>query len=213
MKKVFSQKLHQYSLRYDEYETEKIEKGGDYLNHIMKEFVLTRMEALESKLQKNEDYWQQVQISCMAGKKFETAVKRGEGIWEAYIDYEEEKSKANCLYSEAAYMQGFEDGILIGVEKQPDGRKSVLSLEDMTAMISVYDAVQKLKETMLGGKTEYCEEGGVLTVFKNVYDIVEHAACEEIRLLGDDEAAERVTEILDKNVAAENRAKELLGLE
>lgn len=182
------------------------------MNHIMEEFVLTRMEALESKIQNNEDYWRQVQISCVAGKKFETAVKKGEGIWEAYIGYEEEKSKANCLYSESAYMQGFEDGILIGMEKQPDGRKSVLSLEDMTAMISVYDSVQKLKEIMLGCKKEEWKEGGALSVFQDIFHIIEHTVSAEISLLGEDKASERITDILDKKMTTEERAKQLLGI-
>lgn len=34
--------------------------------------------------------------------------------------------------------------ILIGVEQEADGRKSVLALEDMTNLISVYDAVRQL---------------------------------------------------------------------
>lgn len=106
---------------------------------------------------------------------------------------------------------GFEDGVLIGMEKKPDGRKSVLSLEDMTAMVSVYDAVQELKEIMLGSRKEYWEKGGILEKVESVYDIVEHAVCAEIWLLGD-EAAERVTEILDREEAAEERAKLLLGI-
>lgn len=79
-------------------------------------------------------------------------------------------------------------------------------------MVSVYDAVQELKEIMLGSRKEYWEKGGILEKVESVYDIVEHAVCAEIRLMGEDEAAERVTEILDKNVVAEERAKLLLGL-
>lgn len=182
------------------------------MDQITQEFVLARMEALESKLRSNEEYWKQVKISNEAGKKFEDAVKKGKNVWKAYYDYEDELSKTNCIYSEEAYKLGFEDGILIGVEKKPDGRKSVLSLDDMTALVSVYDAFQNLKATMLGSRKEYWEEGsGVLAVFEVVYDIIEHAACAEIRLM-EDEAAERVTEILDREVSAEERAKELLGL-
>ncbi len=113
------------------------------MNHMEQKFVLTRMEGLETRIRKNE-YLQQVKISNQAGKKFEDACKRGENVWEAYCEYEEELSKTNCIYSEEAYKLGFEDGILIGMEKDPDGRKSVLSLEDMTTMVSVYDAIQKL---------------------------------------------------------------------
>ena len=180
--------------------------------NVEKEFVLARMEELEARIRKNEEYWQQAKISNQAGKRFEEAVKIGEGVLKAYCEYEDELSKTNCIYSEEAYKLGFEDGILIGMEKKPDGRKSVLSLEDMAAMVSVYDAVQNLKTTMLGSRKEYWDEGGVLAVFDSVYDIIEQAACVEIRLLGDDECSDRVTGILDRKVGAEERAKQLLGL-
>lgn len=179
------------------------------MNDIEKEFVLARMEALEVRLRDNEEYWQQVKVSNQAGKKFEEACDKETGVLKAYGKFEEELSKTNCIYSEEAYKLGFEDGILIGMEKEPDGRKSVLSIEDMTAMVSVYDAVQQLKETMLGSRKEYWE-GGVLALFESVYDIIEHAVCAEIRLMGEDEAAERVTDILGKGMTAEERAKLLL---
>lgn len=182
------------------------------MDHVEQKFVLARMEELEARLRKNEEYWQQAKIENKAGKKFEEACNRGEGVLKAYDRYEEELSKTNCIYSEEAYKLGFEDGILIGMEKEPDGRKSVLSLEDMTAMVSIYDAVQDMKTTMLGSRKEYWEEGGVLAVFESIYDIIEHAVCAEIRLMGEDETDEGVTEILDKKEVAEERAKLLLGI-
>lgn len=182
------------------------------MNQIEQKFILARMEELEIRLRDNEEYWKQAKIANQAGKIFEDVCDSGEGVLKAYDKYEEELSKTNCIYSEEAYKLGFEDGISIGMEKEPDGRKSVLSLEDMTAMVSVYDAVQNLKTTMLGNRKEYWEEGGVLAVFDSVYDIIEYAACAEIRLMGEDEAAERVTDILDREMTAEERAKELLGL-
>lgn len=38
------------------------------MNQVEQKFVLARMEALESKLRSNEEYWQQVKISNEAGK-------------------------------------------------------------------------------------------------------------------------------------------------
>lgn len=180
-------------------------------NQVEQKFVLARMEELEARIRKNEEYWQQIRVANEAGKRFEEACNKDQEILKAYGEYEERLSEANCTYSEEAYKLGFEDGILIGMEKEPDGWKSVLSLGDMTAMVSVYDAAQKLKEALLGSRKEYWEEGGVLAEFENVYDIIEHAACAEIRLMGDDEADERVTEILEKKAGAEERAKLLLG--
>lgn len=180
------------------------------MNQVEQKFVLVRMEELEKRIHNNDEFWQQAKVSNEAGKKFENAVKKGGDVWKAYCQYEEELSKTNCIYSEEAYKLGFEDGVLVGLEKEPDGRKSVLSLEDMTVMVSVYDSVQKLKETMLGGKSEYWKKSGVLATLESIYDIVEHAACAEIRLM-EDEVAERVTDILDREIAAEDRAKLLLG--
>lgn len=182
------------------------------MDQITHEFVLIRMEELEVRLRDNAEYWQQAKIANQAGKKFEDACNRGEGVLKAYCEYEEELSKTNCIYCEEAYKLGFQDGILIGMEKELDGRKSILSLEDTTALVLVYDSVQKLKETVLGNRKEYWEKGGVLAVFEFVNDIIEHVACAEIRLMGDDECSERVTEILDNKGTAEDRAKELLGL-
>ena len=180
------------------------------MNQVEQKFVLVRLEELEKRIHNNDEFWQQAKVSNEAGKKFENAVKKGGDVWKAYCQYEEELSKTNCIYSEEAYKLGFEDGVLIGLEKEPDGRKSVLSLEDMTVMVSAYDSVQKLKETMLGGKSECWKKGGVLATLDSIYDIIESATCAEIRLM-EDEVAERVTDILDREIAAEDRAKLLLG--
>lgn len=182
------------------------------MEQITQKFVLSRMEELEVRIRKNEEYWQQVRVANESGKRFEATCNKDKEILKAYGEYEEELSKTNCIYSEEAYKLGFEDGILIGMEKEPDGRKSVLSLQDMTAMVSVYDAVQELKEAMLGSRREHWEQGGILAKVELLHDIVEHAACAEIlRLMGEDETAERVTDILDREMTAEERAKILLG--
>lgn len=154
------------------------------MNEIEKEFVLSRMEALETRLRDNEEYWEQVKVSNQAGKKFEEACDKETSVLKAYCNYEDELSKTNCIYSEEAYKLGFEDGITIGMEKKPDGRKSVLSLDDMTALVAVFDSVQQLKATMLGSRKEYWEEGGVLAVLESIYDVIEHSVCAEIRLRG-----------------------------
>ena len=182
------------------------------MDQVEQKFIMARMEELENRLRNNTEYWQQVRTANEAGKKFEEACHKDAEILKAYGKYEEELSKTNCIYSEESYKLGLEDGILIGMEKEADGRKSVLSLEDMTALVSVYDAFQTLKKTLMGSRKEYWEEGGVLATFESVYDIIENATCAEIRLMGEDECTDRVTGILDKNISAERRAKQLLGL-
>jgi len=141
-------------------ESERKEERRRFMNQVEQKFLMARMEELEARIRNNEEYWQQAKIANKAGKKFEEACNKGEGVLKAYDKYEEELSKTNCIYSEEAYKLGFEDGILMGMEREPDGRKSILSLEDMTAIVSVYDAIQDMKTTMLGSRKEYWEEGG-----------------------------------------------------
>ena len=95
------------------------------MEQITQKFVLARMEELEIRLRDNAEYWQQVKVANEAGKSFETACNNDKGVLKAYGEYEERLSEANCTYSEEAYKLGFEDGVLIGMEKKPDGRKSV----------------------------------------------------------------------------------------
>lgn len=167
-------------------------------------------EELEKILRADTEFQQQTKVLHKASIDFRNGCGMKQEGWKLYDNFEQESSKYNCMYGEAAYRLGVSDGFLMSQEQKPDGRK--LSLEDMNNLISIYDCVQKLKEILLGSREEYWEEGGGFTVFERLYNIIEHAACAEIRLLGEDEAFERVTAILDEKITAEERAKQLLGI-
>lgn len=77
------------------------------MDQITQEFVLARMEELEVRIRKNEEYWQQVRVANEAGKRFETACNNDKGVLKAYGEYEERLSEANCTYSEEAYKLEF----------------------------------------------------------------------------------------------------------
>ena len=64
------------------------------------------------------------------------------------------------------------------MEQAPNGRKSFLTFEDMTRLISVYDAIRQLKQVLLGSKNEHWEEVGAFRVFEQVFDIINFYGCE-----------------------------------
>ena len=100
------------------------------------------------------------------------------------------------------------------MEQEADGSKSILALEDMANLISIYDAVRQLKKVMLGGKDEHWEVAGVFSVFQNVYKVIDNATCSTIKFLGEDEAAEIVTGVLaDETMQPEEKARQLLGMD
>ena len=94
-----------------------------------------------------------------------------------------------------------------------NNKKSILSLEDMTNLISIYDSIRQLKKVLLGNMGEHWEDGGALRLFEYVFDIIENATCVEIQRLGEDEACKKVATILNNDmVMPKERAKQLLGL-
>lgn len=181
------------------------------MQQLTDEFVSARMEVLEEKLRADAEFQNQTKELHKVSHAFKNGCGMTSEGWKLYDALEETFIDNNILYSQAAYKLGYSDGYSIGQEQKPEGR--TLSLEDMTNLIAVYDCVQKLKEILLGDKEEYWEGGrGGFTVFESIYSIIEHAATAEIRLLGEDECSERVTDILNKKTTAEERAKLLLGI-
>lgn len=120
----------------------------------------------------------------------------------------------NASYGEAAYRKGLSDGILIGIEQEANGRKSILALEDMANLISVYDAVRQLKKVLLGREDEHWEDAGAFSVFEYIFNVIDNATCSKIQFLGKDEAIEIVMGVLaDETMNPEEKARQLLGLD
>lgn len=80
---------------------------------------------------------------------------------ESYTSVEDAITRYCYAYGETAYCLGHSDGRLIGMEQGPDGKKSILSLEDMTSLVYMYDAIRQMNITMLGDIKIHQKENGV----------------------------------------------------
>lgn len=167
---------------------------------------------LDEELKKRTDYVQSQNQWREAENKFNDMIKMSKKQWHAFDDIEDAFLEYNAICIDAAYKQGYKDGILIGMEQMPDGRKSVLSLEDMTHLISVYDSIRQLKKVLLGRMNEHWEDDGAFSVFERVFDVIYNAASAKIKLLGEDKSCEQINSILSNdNITPAERAKQLSG--
>lgn len=132
---------------------------------------------------------------------------------EAYEQVEEAWMKYDVVYGETAYRLGLSDGMKIGKEKGVGENETVFSLEDMATLIRIYDAVRELNGVLYGDAETRREEDGVMCTLGSIYDLIANGVCAELKLLGDDEVAERLTSILDGDMSPCERAKRLLGKE
>ena len=109
---------------------------------------------------------------------------------------------------------GYSDGVMVGMEQEPDGIKSVLTFEDMKSFICVYEAVQQLEKILLGRLGEHWEDVPPSSVFEKVFNIICNTVCAKIKLLEDDKAIDFITEVLsDDTMEPEKKAGRLLGIE
>ena len=181
---------------------------------LSKELIESRMgDPLEERLQQDPSFLEKrKELSVTLREHWEVPprtekqrVWKSDKIWDGIGRY-------NYAYGEAAYRLGYEDGIRVGMEKKAAGKRSMLSLEDMTDMVRMYDAVKQLNITLFG-HNEYHEKGeGVLGALDRVYHIIRNGIGYMLEFLGDDESDERITYILDRtDEPSEIRAKMLLG--
>lgn len=175
--------------------------------------VKARMgEALEEKLRKDVNFLQSRKEWRKAAKEFDSMVSMTHEQWLAFERVEDVFLEYNTSYGDAAYRLGFSDGIQIRMEQEPD-RKSFLTFEDMTRLISVYDAIRQLKQVLLGSMNEHWEEAGAFRVFEQVFDIINNAVSSKIKFLGDEMIDKIISILNDETMKPEERAKKLLGME
>lgn len=181
------------------------------MNFILEEFLAARTgEALEARLRESEKFQQQMKCLHEASKAFSKDSGMSKKCWELYDRLEDEWTKYNILYGEESYRLGFEDGMQIASEREIRAKSSVLSFQDMTHLIYLYDAVKKLNMFLLAEWDNYDRDSGVLKELDRVCKVIEDGACAEIRLRGEDETYECLTDILDNSgIAPEERAKML----
>lgn len=181
------------------------------MDFISEEFFAARTgEVLEARLRDSGTFRQQMESLHEASKAFSKdsgMLKKG---WELYDRLEDEWTKYNILYGEEAYRLGFQDGVRLASEKEIRAKGSVLDVQDMTHLVYLYDAVKKLNVFLLGEWDNYDRDCGTLKELDRVCKVIENGACAEIRLRGEDDAYECLTDILDNaGIAPEERAKML----
>lgn len=99
-------------------------------------------------------------------------------------------------------------------EKEIRAKGYVLDVQDMTHLVYLYDAVKKINMFLLVEWDNYDRKSGILKELDRVYKVIEDGVCAEIRLRGEDELFECLTDILDNwKAVPEERAKVLTGLE
>ena len=102
----------------------------------------------------------------------------------------------------------------IASEREIRKKGSILSFKDMTHLVYLYDTVKKINMFLLGEWDNYDRKSGILKELDRVYKVIEDGVCAEIRLRGEDELFECLTDILDNwKAVPEERAKVLTGLE
>lgn len=188
------------------------------LNHMSEEFENIRNrrmgEPLEQELRKRTDFLQKQADWRTAIEEFENKTNMTkeqrldfDKLEEIYLEY-------NSIYGDAAYDLGFSDGKLVGMEQKLEGKKTILSLDDMVILISAYSAIQVLF-TVMNGDADIDETSkGIFGILNKMYDVVKNGVCQKIKLLGEDEEDRRITSILrDPLTSTEDKARRLLGLE
>ena len=183
------------------------------MDFVTDEFILSRTgEVLEARLRGSEKFQQQMKALHEASKAFSKGSGMSKRCWKLYDILEDEWTKYNILYGDEAYRLGFEDGVQVASERKIRANGSVLSVKDMTHLIYLYDAIRKLNKLLLGEWEIHGRDGGILGVLDRVCDVIEDGACAEVRMRGEDEMYECLTDILDNpGMTPEERAEKLAG--
>lgn len=184
------------------------------MENLTEEIVKSRMaEPLERELKKEGVFQNQLMKMREALHKWNGEVEMTQERVEAFSCVEEAMAEYTYIYGETAYRLGYSDGMLAGMEQGSDRSKTIFSLEDMSSLISIYDAIKKLNIIMLGRLEVHQKEEGVLGTLNCIFDVIDNGKCAEIELLGEEESFERVMRILDKEMSTpDERARQLLGI-
>lgn len=181
------------------------------MDFITDEFLSVRTgEPLEARLRKSDKFQQQMKSLHEASQAFTKDTNISKKDWKLYDRLEGEWSEYNIAYGEESYRLGFEDGVRLASERRIRLEGSVLSVKDMTHLIYMYDAVRKLNKLLLGTWDIHERDSGILGELDRVCDVIENGTCAEIRLRGENELYECLTDIMDdQELSPEERARKL----
>lgn len=178
------------------------------------EFVMLRMaEPLEEELRKEKNFKkQQAELWNVLLSWSNNSITTQKQI-EDFSYIENTLSDYTRIYGEVAYRLGYSDGLKICMDQKRSSNKTFLSLEDMSNLISIYNAVKKLKLTLLGTLEISPQKDSIIGLLDCTFNIINHGVCAEIKLLGQDKSIELITNILDNNLnSPKEKAKQLLGI-
>lgn len=178
------------------------------------EFVILRMaEPLEDELRKRKDFKKQQTKLRDALLNWNGKPEMTKKQLEAFDHIESTLSEYVYIYGETAYRLGYSDGMSIDMDKNPSNKRTVLSLEDMCNLISIYVAVKELKITLFGSLDILPAKNSIIGSLDHIFDIINNGICLEIKLLGEDRSTELITNILDSNsISSKEKARQLLGI-
>lgn len=184
------------------------------MKNLTEDTVNTRMaEPLEKELKRRGVFQNQQMKMRDAMDEWNRGLEMTKERWKAFSHVEDAISEYSYVYGKTAYRLGYSDGMLVGIEQGADREKTIFSLEDMTSLVSIYDAIKKLNIIMLGELEVHRKGEGVLGELDYVFDVIDNGICAEIELLGEEKSFEKVTYILDNNmVTPRERARKLLGM-
>lgn len=184
------------------------------MEELTEELLESRMGApLDERLRKDPAYMREMKELSIILREYwvipsrtkKQRVRKSDKIWDSIDRY-------NYSYGKAAYCLGYEDGVRVGMEQKAAGKRSMFSLEDMTDMVRIYDAVKQLNITLFGHNEYHEKEEGVLGALDRVYYIIHNGIGCMLEFLGEDESDESITYILDEvDDTPERRAAMLLG--
>lgn len=182
------------------------------MDFLSDKFILARTgEPLEDRLRKSERFRQQIQSLSKISKVFAENIALSEEQRKLYGRMDDEWSEYSTVYGEESYRLGFEDGVQLAAEHTIRAKGSVLSVEDMIHLVYMYDAIKKLNTLLLGEWEIHGRECGILEELDRVCNVIESGVCAELRLQGEDEMHEYLTDILDNpEMSPEERAERLV---
>ncbi len=134
-----------------------------------------------------------------------------EEIRQKFECLQEAQIKYNIVYGEAAYCLGYSDGEKVGMEKGADGNHTILTVRDMSYLITMYEAIRKMNKTLLGKFELHTKDEGVLGALECVMDVIDSGMAEQYKLLGEAEAAKIGSVLNDDTLLPGEKAKILLG--
>lgn len=132
---------------------------------------------------------------------------------EKFEHFREMQTLYDIAYGQTAYSLGYSDGVEAGMEKGADGTHTILSVEDMSHMVTAYDAIKEINQTLLGKFEPHNKPKGALGALECILDVIAHGMTAQYRLLSEEDTL-KVENILNNDTRTpEQRAKILLGKE